>query len=662
LNIRRKLLLIFLLTLALLATLGGYAAHLYRNGLAQAEQLRDESLVHVDITNRLQRHMQAATTAWKNVLLRGDEPDKYYQYLSEFYEHERATREHIETLQQAYARDRDMAPLLDRLAAAHLNLGKTLRTALRVYNIEVDNPHIFADRVVAGQESSPMVLLDSVTAAATQHHDRQMAALESQLRQDENLLLLMLVVIGGGSALLFFWLLDKNIGRPAEQATYLANFDPLTGLPNRTLFQDRLQHALAQAGRSSQQVSLLFFDLDHFKSVNDALGHQTGDELLKQVGERLRGAVRESDTPARLGGDEFAVIIENSGNENQISHLAQHIIDVVGQPYEVGNQRAHVSASIGITRYPDDGGDIRQLLKNADAAMYLAKKKGRACFHFYTEALNQAAEQRLALENLLRVAVDNEGFELHYQPQLALSDSRLIGAEALLRFSHDGKAIPPDAFVPVLEDTGLIDKVSQWVLNTACRTAAGWRTRLGFDIRIAVNLSARQLHDANFVDHVAQALSRSGLPSHCLEVEITEHNLIEAQRTGTVLHALGKLGVRLAIDDFGTGYSSLSYLKSFSVDVLKIDRSFIRDITQDDEDNAITTAIIALAHKLGLEVIAEGVETLEQQAFLLQNHCDSVQGFLFSHPLPAAAFEDWSEHRQQRLRSNRRDSGPDLAN
>jgi len=623
-NIRRKLFLIFLLTLTLLVALGGYAAHLYRSGLDRAEQLRDESLAHAETANRLQRHMQAATTAWKNVLLRGDEPDKYYQYLSEFYQHERETRLHIEKLQQAYAGDAEIAKLFDRLADAYLTLGKTLRTALRVYNVKLDNPHLFADRIVAGQEASPVILLDTVSKATARHHDQQMAALTTQLRRDERLLLLMLIVIGSGSATLFFWLLDKNIGKPAEQAAYLANYDPLTGLPNRILFQDRLQHALTQAGRNCQQVTLLFFDLDHFKSVNDALGHHIGDELLKQVGDRLSKVLRDSDTPARLVGDEFAVII-----------------DKIGQPYEVGMQRAHVSASIGITSYPDDGTDIQQLLKNADAAMYMAKEKGCACFHFYTEALNQAAEQRLALENLLRIAVDNEDFELHYQPQLAMSDSRLIGVEALLRFSHDGKAIPPDVFVPVLEDTGLIDKVGLWVLNTACPTAAAWRARLGYDIRMAVNLSARQLHDVNFVDHVAQVLTHSGLPSHCLEMEITERSLIETQKTRTSLRQLRDLGIRLAIDDFGTGYSSLSYLKSFSIDVLKIDRSFIRDITQDHDDDSITTAIIALAQKLDIEVIAEGVETIEQQAFLQQNHCDVVQGFLFSRPLPASAFEDW---------------------
>ena len=640
-SIRIKLFLLFLLTVLVLTGLSIHAIVVYRNGLNGMQKLHESAHIATDAVNNLRLQLQLERTAWKNVLLRGGEPGKYHHYLSEFYSQEHTTRKQIQGLNDLLLADTEVEPLIEQLKESHLQLGRALREAIRVFNASEQNAHRFADQVVAKIESNPHQLIDKIKALVDRRERAKLMATEKLLDVEETFLSLSLVLFGGGALLLFFWVLDRNVGKPAEKAAFLANYDPLTALPNRTLFQDRLQHAISRVERNSGRVSLLFFDLDHFKAVNDALGHHMGDELLKQVGERLRKNLRDSDTPARLGGDEFAVIIENSCEEGSVAHVAQNIVNAIAAPYQIDDHRAHVSVSIGITRYPDDGHSVEKLLKNADAAMYQAKQKGRGSYHFFTEDLNQAAEQRLALESRLRHAVDTQGFELHYQPQISLADGSLIGAEVLLRFSYDGGSVLPDRFIPVLEDTALITTVGLWVLRTACSNAAGWRSRFGRDIRISVNLSARQLRDVDFADKVEQILTETGLPSHCLEVEITEHHLIEAKRTSDVLLRLEGLGVRLAIDDFGTGYSSLSYLKSFSIDVLKIDRSFIRDITQDEHDDAVTTAIIALAHKLGIEVIAEGVETREQLNFLREQDCDHIQGFYISRPVPADEFLVW---------------------
>jgi diguanylate cyclase (GGDEF)-like protein len=505
--------------------------------------------------------------------------------------------------------------------------------------------------MAAAQENNPQRLVAQIRTLVEKHRERQLADQETGDSRAKALLLLLLLLVGGASAVLFVWLLDVNIGKPAQQAAYLANYDPLTGLPNRTLFQDRLQHAIAQADRNGSSLALLFFDLDHFKAVNDALGHHIGDELLTQAGSRLLNIVRSSDTAARLGGDEFAVIVENAVDQADVIHVANHIIESLKQPFSVADRQAYVSASIGITFYPADAEDANSLLKNADAAMYLAKQKGRGQYHFFTEELNRIAEQRLQLETQLRTALADERFELHFQPQLALADGRLVGAEALLRFKSTDELVAPDRFIPVLEDTGLILAVGEWVIAEACRWGAYWHAKTGYPLRIAVNLSVRQLHDRSLPDKIAAILDETGFPEPCLELEVTEGDLLDLSNTGKVLNDLRRLGVRLAIDDFGTGYSSLSYLKSFAVDLLKIDRSFIRDIHHDRDDDAVTSAIIALAHKLEIEVIAEGVETIEQQAFLTLQGCDLAQGYLLSRPMPTDAFDSWLVQRLARQRS-----------
>ena len=426
-----------------------------------------------------------------------------------------------------------------------------------------------------------------------------------------------------------------------KRLAYLANYDTITDLPNRNLLQDRLQHAITQADRSNNQVALLYLDLDHFKAVNDALGHHAGDKLLIEVTDRLKRHIREGDTAARLGGDEFAIVLENFDHTSQVATVAEHVLGALNKSYLIDGHEVFVSASMGITFYPSDGVDVDTLLKNADAAMYLAKDEGRNTYHFFTEELNKRAHERLILENSLRLALERDEFQLYFQPQIELSTGRVIGAEALLRWIPDQNPISPARFIPVLEETGLIIPVGEWVLNQACEITRQWQDQGYKDFRIAVNLAARQLRQADIKKIMSNALETSQLDPQHLEVELTESTLIDTSISGKNLHRLTDLGVQIAIDDFGTGYSSLSYLKQYSVDVLKIDRSFIKDINIDKDDDAVTSAIIALSHKLDMKVIAEGVETLEQLEFLKKAGCDQAQGFLIGRPMPKNQFENW---------------------
>jgi diguanylate cyclase (GGDEF)-like protein/PAS domain S-box-containing protein len=426
-----------------------------------------------------------------------------------------------------------------------------------------------------------------------------------------------------------------------KRLAYLANFDTLTGMPNRNLFQDRLKHAMAQAERQKEEVALLYLDLDHFKAVNDALGHHAGDELLIEAAHRIRQNIRDGDTAARLGGDEFTIVIEQFTDKAQVAVVAEHVLKSLNKSYQIGTHEVFVSASMGITFYPSDGEDFDTLLKNADSAMYLAKEQGRNGYHFYTEELNQRAHERLHLENSLRLALERDEFQLHFQPQIELNTGRIIGAEALLRWAPGQDPISPARFIPVLEETGLIVPVGRWVLEQACKTVKSWHEKGFTDLRIAVNLAARQLRQADIVQGVKEVLHACDLAPEYLEIELTESTLVDTTISKKNLRRLEKMGVRLAIDDFGTGYSSLSYLKQYSVDVLKIDRSFIQDICKDSDDDAVTSAIVALSHQLDMKVIAEGIETLEQLEFLRKLNCDQAQGFLIGRPMVKHQFEQW---------------------
>ncbi len=422
---------------------------------------------------------------------------------------------------------------------------------------------------------------------------------------------------------------------------FQAGHDALTGLANRSLLRDRLDQAIAYASRYHHPVWVVFIDLDRFKFVNDTLGHKAGDLLLKTISERLQSVVRATDTVARLGGDEFILLLTERADEKLVTVVIQRIMDVVARPLQIDEHEFFLTCSIGIAVYPADGEDPELLIQHADIAMYRAKQSGHSNFQFYTAAMNEGALERLRIEGNLRTALERGEFVLHYQPQVDLSSGRIVGMEALIRWQHPELGlVTPARFIALAEETGLIVPIGAWVLRTACAQNKAWQ-RAGFnDLRIAVNLSARQFAKQDLVKSIASVLEETGLDPACLEIELTESLVMtDVERAIGILRDLKELGVKLSIDDFGTGYSSLSYLKRFPIDVLKIDQSFVRDMTLDPDDAAIVTLIISLAHSLRLQVIAEGVETEEQLAYLWQHGCDQMQGYCFSRPVPAADFE-----------------------
>ncbi|MCP4636193.1 MAG: EAL domain-containing protein [Methyloversatilis sp.] len=433
----------------------------------------------------------------------------------------------------------------------------------------------------------------------------------------------------------------SQLKRSEAQLDYLAHHDPLTDLPNRLLLQSRVQHAIERAERQRDHFALLFIDLDHFKNVNDSLGHPVGDELLTEIAHRLRTRLREADTLARLGGDEFVLLLENIQMPEDAAQVAQSLLDLLHKPFRVSQERdIYIGASIGIAVYPDDGRTVTELVQHSDVAMYQAKEAGRGAFRFYTEAMSRAAQDRLHLDTRLRRALERGEFALHYQPQIDMASGRIIGAEALIRWLDPEEGmVSPARFIPVAEESGLIVPIGEWVLRTACAQAQAWQAA-GHELSIAVNLSARQLQHADMAIRLAELFREYGLGPGRLELELTESMLAgDHAQTEARLQALKALGVELSIDDFGTGYSSLAYLKRFPIDVLKIDQSFVRDIPQDRNDMEIAATIIAMAHTLKLRVIAEGVETPEQHAFLKERGCDAWQGYLRSRPVPADEFE-----------------------
>jgi diguanylate cyclase (GGDEF)-like protein/PAS domain S-box-containing protein len=431
-----------------------------------------------------------------------------------------------------------------------------------------------------------------------------------------------------------------QIKRYREQLEHQAHHDTLTGLANRTLLHDRLQQAVAHCQRQRSMLALLFIDLDHFKLINDSLGHSAGDELLKLAANRLVACVREGDTVARLGGDEFVLLLVDQPHVQGISNAVERVLEAMSQPYRVQGREFATTCSIGVSLFPDDGADGETLLKNADAAMYRAKAAGRNSFHFFTAEINAQLSERLALERDLRRALQANELILHYQPKVDLVNGVLIGAEALVRWNHPELGLlSPARFIGIAEETGLIVPMGEWILRQACLQVQQWR-EAGIDFKIlSVNLSARQFRQRELVDHVARVLRSTGLPPECLDLELTESLMLENVEEYILrLHALKELGVQLSVDDFGTGYSSLSYLKRFPVDRLKIDKSFVRDIVSDSGDAAIAQAVIRLGQILGMVVTAEGVETDEQLTFLRLHGCDEAQGYLFSPPLPPDAF------------------------
>jgi diguanylate cyclase (GGDEF)-like protein/PAS domain S-box-containing protein len=436
--------------------------------------------------------------------------------------------------------------------------------------------------------------------------------------------------------------------RQEDLLRYQASYDALTGLPNRSLILDRLQQAILHARRSQRLLAVAYLDLDHFKVVNDTLGHGVGDELLCQAATRINAVLRMGDTVGRQSSDEFILLLPDIAYVEDVTIIAEKILDVLARPFTLSSRDVYVTCSLGLTVFPSDGEDAETLLRNADIAMYRAKEEGRNTFRFYVPEMDARMRARVEIEHDLRLAIKRGELVLHYQPRVSLVTGTVLGFEALVRWNHPEKGlIGPDRFIGVAEDTGLIVPLGNWVLEEACRCARQWQDMGLAEIRMSVNLSARQFRDPGLVDRVMRVLSETRLHPDFLELEITESTVMhDSEAAIGTLRALKNLGLTLSVDDFGTGYSSLSYLKLFPIDVLKVDRSFVRDVTVDPDDAAIVRAIVTLAHSLGLSVIAEGVEEAAQVAFLHYVKCDELQGYYFSRPLP-------KEEAEQLLRSGR---------
>jgi diguanylate cyclase (GGDEF)-like protein len=421
-----------------------------------------------------------------------------------------------------------------------------------------------------------------------------------------------------------------------QRIEYLASHDSLTGLPNRETFNQLLHQAIEAGHRHQRRFAALFIDLDRFKVINDSLGHDAGDILLVEVADRLRRTLRSSDVVARLGGDEFVVILDETAESDDVECIASNLLSVLSQPLQLRGHECHITASIGIATYPSDGTDVQTLTKNADLAMYLAKEDGKNGFRFFSKEIKSQSIERLTLETALRRALERNQFALHYQPKVDMATGQITGVEALLRWTHpDLGEVTPMQFIPLAEETGLIVPIGRWVLREACTQNMTWQRRGLRPVSMAVNLSPRQFADDRLLQDVDDALTASGMSPVLLQLEVTESMVMRnVSRAVKVLDAIQSRGIRLAIDDFGTGYSSMSLMKQFPIDTIKIDRSFVRDLPKDSEDQAITQAIISMGKALGMTVVAEGVETAEQETFLRNHACDEMQGFLFSRPVP----------------------------
>ena len=431
------------------------------------------------------------------------------------------------------------------------------------------------------------------------------------------------------------WVQDISERKQMENTIrQMAYYDSLTGLPNRNLLNDRLAVALANASRNNQMVAIFFLDLDHFKTINDSLGHEAGDQLLQQVSLRIKEVLRKQDTIARMGGDEFIILIPGLTDTDHTAKVAVKILDSLAPSFKIGDNELYVGCSIGISIFPDDGMEIKTLLKNSDLAMYRAKEKGRNTFQLYTPAMNFKAMERLAVEKNLRKALDREEFELYYQPKINLKSGQIAGMEALIRWdSPELGLVMPNQFISIAEEIRLIIQMGHWVLLTACRQAKLWQEAGLPQIPISVNLSAVQFTHPNLVSEISKVLEQTGIPSHQLELELTESVLMQDTTLAvSILKKLSALGIKISIDDFGTGFSSLNYLKNLPMDYLKIDQTFIKDFNL-QTNSAITKAIVTLAQSLNMKTIAEGVETEEQRKFLMELNCDEAQGYLFSKPL-----------------------------
>ncbi|WP_375176811.1 bifunctional diguanylate cyclase/phosphodiesterase [Marinobacter mobilis] len=437
--------------------------------------------------------------------------------------------------------------------------------------------------------------------------------------------------------------------RYEQQLLRQANYDVLTGLPNRMLALDRLKLALAQAQREDTLVGVMFLDLDNFKHINDTMGHDAGDSLLIEAARRISSALRGTSTVARLGGDEFLVVLPGLQDADSTTQVAERILQTFATPFTLNHQEVFVSTSIGIAIYPTDSENSGTLLQNADAAMYQAKNKGKSAFERFSPEMKEVSHERLQIESRMRRALELNELELYFQPIVETCSGKVFGAEALLRWNNPTMGmVMPDKFIPLAEETGLIIPIGQWVLEQGCQAAMQWQKAYGIALSISVNVSPRQFRDPNFIDVVLSALKLSGLPPQRLELEITERLILDNSiETSEILTRLDQEGIRLSVDDFGTGYSALSYLKSYPFDTLKIDKSFVQDVNNKQEDASLVRAIINMAHSLGLKVIAEGVEEEEQITFLNDENCDYSQGYFYGRPMPEPEYRDWLETSQR---------------
>jgi diguanylate cyclase (GGDEF)-like protein/PAS domain S-box-containing protein len=429
--------------------------------------------------------------------------------------------------------------------------------------------------------------------------------------------------------------------RTKETIQHMAFHDELTGLPNRRLLKRTLEETIRHSVPGVSRFAVLVIDIDRFKMINDSLGHAYGDQFLQMVADRLNhAAVGLSVTIARMGGDEFTLICHGDPSQDTAVRIAQRIIELIQIPFRLKDNDFYVSASIGIALYPEHGMDAEQLLKNADTAMYVVKRKGKNSFQFYSSLLNDHIMDKIVLESALRKAVERNELFIHYQPQINLHNQQVIGVEALLRWLHPEKGIiAPDVFIPIAEETGLINEIGNWVMREACQQMQQWQQQYGWNIPISINLSSHQFHQEQLISVIKNILHETKLKPEYLELEITESMMMDTYKSTHILRELSGLGIKISMDDFGTGYSSLSYLKMFPIHKLKIDRTFIKDIPESEDGRAIVATIISMAHNLKMNVIAEGVETKEQLHFLTENGCDDIQGFYFSKPLPATEVE-----------------------
>ena len=443
-----------------------------------------------------------------------------------------------------------------------------------------------------------------------------------------------------GAVMVFHDVSERKLAQ--QRMDFLAYHDSLTGLPNRISMRERLKHAMAHAKRHELNVAVLMLDLDEFKAVNDTFGHAAGDTLLVEVASRLKQCVRLTDTVARLGGDEFIVVLEDLPDLHAADAVIEKIIAAIAEPVSVGGHEITVTTSVGIGGYPADALDIENLLKSADAAMYHAKAQGGGASAYHEATMNEAGLRRLKMQHALRQAERQGEFELHYQPKQRICDGAIVGMEALMRWtSPELGSVPPSVFIPLLEQSGQIIQVGEWALRQAARQAMAWLNTFGLPLRMSVNLSPRQFRKKDLAETVFAILADTRLPAHALELEITESMLVDSDLASRQLAALKAGGIRVSLDDFGTGYSSLSYLRSYAIDVLKIDRSFVRDIGVDSSTDALVKAIVVMAHSLNIVAIAEGVELAQQEQFLRGVGCDEIQGYLLARPMPAYEFEAW---------------------